>query len=315
MKADEVQYLWAHSADFEGVDSGNAGNIVLFNLNTLPLDYYPASSSPGSANPNQGALDHQAPAFFNLWHRLNSIYTLKASLPAGNTGLFDIFQAAAAGASTTTIGPIIVQATGWSATDVAALINLPPANYANEIMLVQFAACMGLVVRLGVSAAQLLAWAGNGSSPGAAEAQDIQNTIKARYNDDTWPQVGKPLNDKVRESSKEALIAYILTMPTITVLGITDADGLYEYFLIDVQMSPCMLTSRIVQASAAVQLFVERCLMNLENGNSNLSLNVAPSQIDGQEWETCASTTGSGRPTARSFCTRKTISIPRSETT
>src|SRR3989442_5943640 len=41
-------------------------------------------------------------------------------------------------------------------------------------------------------------------------------------------------------------------------------DKLFEYFLMDVQMDPCMLTSRIRHALSSVQLFTERCLMNLE---------------------------------------------------
>lgn len=39
---------------------------------------------------------------------------------------------------------------------------------------------------------------------------------------------------------------------------------LYAYYLIDVEMSSCQLTSRVKQASSSVQLFVQRCLMNLE---------------------------------------------------
>ena len=63
-------------------------------------------------------------------------------------------------------------------------------------------------------------------------------------------------------------------------------DDLYEYFLIDVQMSTCMQTSRLVQATAAVQLFAQRCLMNLENNNTNNpQLNVSPAQMDATEWE------------------------------
>ncbi len=46
--------------------------------------------------------------------------------------------------------------------------------------------------------------------------------------------------------------------------GITDTNGLFDYFLIDVEMSSCMGTSRIKQAISSVQLFVRRCLMNLE---------------------------------------------------
>jgi peptidoglycan hydrolase-like protein with peptidoglycan-binding domain len=43
-----------------------------------------------------------------------------------------------------------------------------------------------------------------------------------------------------------------------------DLNDLYELFLIDVEMAPCMMTSRIKQAISSVQLFVQRCLMNLE---------------------------------------------------
>jgi ABC toxin N-terminal region/Neuraminidase-like domain len=43
-----------------------------------------------------------------------------------------------------------------------------------------------------------------------------------------------------------------------------DVNDIYAHFLIDVEMSPCQMTSRIKQAISSVQLFVQRCLMNLE---------------------------------------------------
>ena len=46
----------------------------------------------------------------------------------------------------------------------------------------------------------------------------------------------------------------------------------------DVQMDPCMLTSRIRHALSSVQLFVERGLMNLET-------RVAPASIKARDWE------------------------------
>jgi hypothetical protein len=46
----------------------------------------------------------------------------------------------------------------------------------------------------------------------------------------------------------------------------------------DVQMEPCMLTSRIRHALSSVQLFIERCLMNLEP-------RVSPAAIDQKQWE------------------------------
>jgi len=73
--------------------------------------------------------------------------------------------------------------------------------------------------------------------PSSSEANDIRNTVKSKYDDATWLTVGKPLNDQIRDDSSAALIAYVLNMPAVISLGITDADKLYEYFLIDVQMS------------------------------------------------------------------------------
>ena len=50
-------------------------------------------------------------------------------------------------------------------------------------------------------------------------------------------------------------------------------DSLYEYFLIDTQTQPPVLTSRIRLALSTVQLFIERVLRNLEP-------QVAPADID-----------------------------------
>ncbi|HUS75232.1 MAG TPA: LamG-like jellyroll fold domain-containing protein [Methanothrix sp.] len=56
------------------------------------------------------------------------------------------------------------------------------------------------------------------------------------------------------------------------------ADAFQEYFLMDMRVGSEVLTSRIVQGTAALQYYIQRCLMNLEPG-------VDPSTIPMQEWE------------------------------
>jgi hypothetical protein len=56
-------------------------------------------------------------------------------------------------------------------------------------------------------------------------------------------------------------------------------EKLFEYLLMDVQIEPCMQTSRIRHALSSVQLFTERCLMNLEK------MQVAPSAIKSNQWD------------------------------
>ena len=72
------------------------------------------------------------------------------------------------------------------------------------------------------------------------------------------------------------MVAYILHHDTPSP-EIETADQLYEYFLVDVQMDACMRTSRIRLALSTVQLFVQRCLLNLEP-------TVSPSSINAEHW-------------------------------
>jgi Tc toxin complex TcA C-terminal TcB-binding domain/Neuraminidase-like domain/Salmonella virulence plasmid 28.1kDa A protein len=276
MSASELAYLSTRGQDFAGVDPISA-NSVPFSLAGLP--------AAGSSD---------APALFNQWQRLNALYTLKASLPIGNVTLFDVFRLGAGSPSISASGTpaslpaLIQQATGWNLSDIETFVGsngfgLPNSDFRNEIPLVQLATCTSICSRIGVSAQKLFAWTNlTQAAQCAGVAQDIQNTVKAKYDDATWLTVGKPLNDKLRESSKEALIAYILNQT-----GYTDAKDLYAFFLIDVEMCTCMETSRLVQASAAVQLFVQRCLLNLENDTGHPELDIKPSVFsaeDVEEW-------------------------------
>lgn len=87
----------------------------------------------------------------------------------------------------------------------------------------------------------------------------------------------KKANELHRTSRRDALIHYLLQQDHIQKANIKDADGLFEYFLIDVQMGPNQTTTRIVQAISSVQFYVERCLYNLENG-------ISPSRLDKEQW-------------------------------
>jgi len=279
----DLAYFSQHGQDF-GSDPTDPLKSVAFDLNKLPLD--PAAFEP---------------ALFNQWQRLNAVVALRATLPGGDAGLLGIFEAASAGTGASgslspSVTAAIAQATGWNADDLAYLTStgfpLVDADFKNEtgtkrIGLVQLQACTTLLARLGISAQQLFTWATFKPEVQAdleTIAKDIQNTAKSKYDDATWTSIGKPLNDAIRDKSKEALIAYVVAHAaqwkmTVPEGGpIATSDQLYEFFLIDVDMSPCMLTSRIVQANAAVQLFVQRCLLGLESA-------VLPGAIDPSQWE------------------------------
>ena len=69
----------------------------------------------------------------------------------------------------------------------------------------------------------------------------------------------RSLDDALRERRRDALVAYLVSTHKLR-----SADELYGLLLIDVAMSPTAMTARIKQACASVQLFVQRCLLQLE---------------------------------------------------
>jgi len=134
------------------------------------------------------------------------------------------------------------------------------------------------VTKLGVPATSLTAATTN--EPTAAVVRDLQAALRARYDSGSWLDVLKPMNDELRAAQRDALVAYVLHRMRANPASahIDTPDKLFEYFLMDVQMEPAILTSRIRHALSAVQLFVERSLMNLEP-------RVSPASLKAQQWE------------------------------
>jgi ABC toxin-like protein/neuraminidase-like protein/virulence plasmid A protein len=135
-----------------------------------------------------------------------------------------------------------------------------------------------LVQAMGISASSLLDATTN--APDANTVKNLQGALRARYEAEDWRNVVQPINDALRAKQRDALVAYILHQfrSNPATEHIDTADKLFEYFLMDVEMEPCMQTSRVRHALSSAQLFIERCLMNLET-------NVSPASVNAGQWE------------------------------
>ncbi|GAP91517.2 putative PA14 domain protein [Rosellinia necatrix] len=88
-------------------------------------------------------------------------------------------------------------------------------------------------------------------------------------------------NDLLRDRRRQALVTYLLQQDYIRVTHkLTDADSLYEYFLIDVQMGSGFKTSRLKQAISVAQLYLQRCMLGLEE-----PYGVPKTVIKREEWD------------------------------
>jgi hypothetical protein len=169
----------------------------------------------------------------------------------------------------------------WDAASLTALLDrfgIAENDLTHLATLQRVATAFEQTQALGVAAGELIAATTNAPTPDVV--RDLQGALRARYATSDWIDVIKPINDDLRALQRDALVAYVLHQMRSNPASahIDTPDKLFEYFLMDVQMQPCMQTSRIRSALSAAQLFIERCLMNLEP-------RTAASAINAAQWE------------------------------
>lgn len=92
-------------------------------------------------------------------------------------------------------------------------------------------------------------------------AGDIRRVMKGRYtNFSTYSDQIVPIQNGLRARLRDALVAKYRATE-----GKEDSNAVYKTFLLDPEMSPCMLTSRLVAAISSTQLLVHRALLKLES--------------------------------------------------
>lgn len=249
---DEIRFIHQHNVDFEQM-----------NVNALTLD---------------------------TWLRLEAYVRLRNSLPQAKLSLLDFLKwTSDADSDSNQLVDKIVDLTTWKKEHIQKIIASNHyglqrlEDFRNEINLLKLQKTLSVADKIGVDIDRLFDWAVPTSKFNTTRkiADNMKNAIRAKYNQTDWEQIVKPLNDRHRNDQKQALIAYLLQQKELIAWNVTDADGLFEYFLIDVQMEPCMETSRIKQAISSVQLFIQRCFLGLEIEHSR----IMPDLLDRKRWE------------------------------
>jgi hypothetical protein len=233
-------------------------------LNALAVD---ASLAPAVAAPLLKSLE-----------ALLDVARIKAELSADDDRLLDILRNPAATAANP--NSALYALTRWDRVSLDALLvqfGRTKADLVHFDLFRRVYDAFAVVRAVGVSAAALIRAATN--APDGGIIRDFQSTLRARYAAADWRDLIKPINDEMRALQRDALVAHVLhslrSRPATA--QIDTPDKLFEYFLMDVQMEACMTTSRTRHALSCVQLFIERCLMNLEP-------QVSPAVINADQW-------------------------------
>jgi hypothetical protein len=189
--------------------------------------------------------------------------------PAAPADLYGLIAAVAGAtiASEAAAQAALAAITGGQASDIAALAAAVgatfPADYTKPATYDALRTLMAMAGVAGASGSQLVAW--GVADPDEAAATSARGALEAKHSHSDWLVLAPKIMDPMRERRSAALQAYLIAQRDgAGHLLHPDANALFDAFLIDVQMSSCEVTTRVVQAYAAVQLFVERCLMGLE---------------------------------------------------
>lgn len=157
----------------------------------------------------------------------------------------------------------------WPAADVADQVEsldlVYPADYLLAESWERLRAAFSFLGNLNAGAGTVRRFA----APAMTEshAKTLKELLRARFGAETWLVLSAEIQDVLRERKRDALAAYLLTRPRPADAPTgkwENTNDLYAYYLLDIEMGSCQLTSRLVQASGSVQLFVQRCFMGLE---------------------------------------------------
>jgi peptidoglycan hydrolase-like protein with peptidoglycan-binding domain len=272
-------------------------NATAFNL--LELGALPVTSSPATA---------LFPGWLNLykWLHFEGLYP-----EPEETSLRAIFDKAAD--SATAIADIkadIAKLTQWKEQDLDTLspddsslgLGLQKSDYMDIDTYLRLWKCVTQLKRIGVKASIPLAWAKRDDNTNAEQtttAQQIRQAAKSKYDYSVWLEKVTPLENALREKKREALVNYMVetslrsASPKITVddkqyanpAYWEDANDLLKYYLIDVEMSACQLTSRIKQAISSTQMFVQRCLLGIEQPYVEVSRSQQQDTVSDNSWK------------------------------
>ena len=226
----------------------------LLDMLTLPLDATGATPSLDS------------------FLRTNRLLRIRDSLPENAVTLLQMLDKLNTGAyATATDFAADVERVNeaWRAVDVEALTASLDLTYPADYLLAEswerLRRAFYFLDSLNAGAATVKTFAAAAMT--SAQAKAIKELLRSKFGAETWVTLSAEIQDVLREHKRDALAAYILTQPKPADAPSgkwENTNDLYAYYLLDVEMSSCQLTSRLVQGSGSVQLFVQRCFMGLE---------------------------------------------------
>ena len=98
------------------------------------------------------------------------------------------------------------------------------------------------------------------------QSTNLFNALRSANRDEKkWQKIYKPIRDRLAVERRDALLSQAMLKVGATIED-KNPNLLYEFLLVDPLVGSEVETSRIVQANASLQLYIQRFLLKLEKG-------------------------------------------------
>lgn len=179
---------------------------------------------------------------------------------------------------TTTAREYIAKITGCTVEDQGSLNSIFPT----DLYITWFRhllECQRIIGYLGVSAATIKGLNKDDTAITLQDAQQLRQIVKNKYSEEEWNKIAADLRDPLRIKQRDALRDYLILNYERDNVTFSSSNDLFNYYLIDTEMIPYAKTSRIIQATLSIQLFIQRILMGMEK-----NLSFQPAEKDELVW-------------------------------
>ncbi|MBV7540829.1 neuraminidase-like domain-containing protein [Acidovorax sp. sic0104] len=103
-------------------------------------------------------------------------------------------------------------------------------------------------------------------------ASSVATLASTRFTEQAWPAVDAVAVSKLNEARRDMLEGVVLWKIRERFADIDSSARLYAFLLVDVKTGGCASTSLVVEGLSALQLYLQRCRLNLEAGVEKLAI-------------------------------------------
>jgi len=175
--------------------------------------------------------------------------------------------------------------TGWNVNQICKLVQVlfgSSKDYDTITGVVRMKGCFDLCSSLALDINTTLELAALNALPADVDditwekyttaATTILHSLKTKFGGVDWDKNYRPILNKVNETKRDELAAYAILTLNALFPELKTYNDLYDYLLIDMEMSGCADISYIKQAILSAQLYMKRAHMMLEPGITKLPI-------------------------------------------